>query len=101
MIYQEEYQGQIYYDNSTVDTDPEEIHNHEHEDVFKEKNRTEMNMIKFQDYGGLGEKVQDAESKTQHIVPCTILVDIKAKNKITAQLLNVILDNGGTATAVN
>ena len=83
-----------------MDTDPEEIHNHENEVFPKEKNATEMNTMRFQDYGGLGDKVNDAESTTKHIVPHTILVDTKAQNKITSLLLNVILDSGRTATTI-
>ena len=60
-----------------------------------------MHIISLQGSGEPGEKVQDDETKIQHLVPCTILVYNTVQNKTSSRLMNVILDNRGNATVIN
>ena len=58
-------------------------------------------MMILQDYMESGDKVQDEKTKTQHILPCTILVDTTVQNKSSSRLLNVILDRDRATTTIN
>ena len=60
-----------------------------------------MHIVSSQDYGEPGDKVQDDETKIQHLVPCNMMVYTTVQNKTPSQLLNVILDSRGTATVIN
>ena len=60
-----------------------------------------MHIISLQDSGDAGDKVQDDETKIQHIVPFTMLVYNIETNKTSSRLLNVILDSRETATVIN
>ena len=55
--------------------------------------------MSFQDTADSRDKVHNNETKKQHLVSCTMLVDNTVQNKIS--YLNVILDSGRNATTVN
>ena len=50
-----------------------------------------MHIVSLHDSVETGYKVQDDETKTQHIVPCNMLVYATVHNKTPARLMNVVL----------
>ena len=60
-----------------------------------------IHIVRLQDSGEPVDKVQDDETKIQHLVPFTMMVYTTVQNKTSPQLLNVILDSRATATVIN
>ena len=63
--------------------------------------RKKIYIVIIQDTGEPGDKVQDGETKIQHIVTCTGMVYATVQDKTSARLINVILDSRGTPTVIN
>ena len=58
-------------------------------------------MIILQGCGYSVDEVQDDETKTQHLVSCTILVDTTVQNMTSSWLLKVIIGIRVTGTMIN